>query len=292
DHRHHQTDTEAKEAGAHRLRLAAKHDGTAMRQGFFRRGENRFDVLEHAAQIAPPDSAEDINYRHDIVVRVNGLTVGAGIRGDVCQQLFVATAGNSSAHRHRVEIGKRSHSIFRRANVQEILNSNAGIEPVCGLHLAAAAQAEQNRTGDVAFGKPQFRSLGPVNRELEALQITRLLNPHVQRSGNMSKFFCNVSGDLLIACQVSSEHLDVVGSGQPEVNGLADDVCREEIKRYARKVAIQGKPQISDVVSRRAVTRVQGDHDVCVGRSGGAAVIIAQVNAGNGNAKVINNSLK
>jgi len=49
-----------------------------MRQGFLRRGENGFDVLEHAAQIAPADPAEDINYRHDIVVRINGLTVGAG----------------------------------------------------------------------------------------------------------------------------------------------------------------------------------------------------------------------
>src|SRR5260370_41447027 len=40
------------------------------------------------------------------------------------------------------------------------------------------------------------------------------------------------------------------------------------------------------------MARVQGDHDVCIGRSGGAAVIVAQVDAGNGNAEVINNSLK
>src|SRR5437867_6777281 len=108
----------------------------------------------------------------------------------------------------------------------------------------------------------------------------------------MSKFFCKIRGDLLIASQVTSEHLDVVGTGQPKVNGLAHDVCREEIKRYAGKVAIQGKPQISDVVSRRPMTGVQGDHNVCVRRSGGATVIIAQVDAGNGNAEVVDNSLK
>ncbi len=48
-----------------------------MRQGFLRRGDNGCDILEHAAQITPANAAEDIHYRLDIIMRVNGLTVGA-----------------------------------------------------------------------------------------------------------------------------------------------------------------------------------------------------------------------
>src|SRR5258708_7072112 len=100
----------------------------------------------------------------------------------------------------------------------------------------------------------------------------------------MSNFLRNGSGDLLIADQIASDHLNIVGSGQPKVDRLANNVCREEIERYARKVAVKSQPQVSNIVSRWPMARFQGDHDVCVGRSGGAAVIIAQVDAGNGNA--------
>jgi len=108
----------------------------------------------------------------------------------------------------------------------------------------------------------------------------------------VANFLGNRGGDLLVARQVTTHHLDVEGSGQSKVNSLAHDVCREEIKRYAREVPVECQPQISNVVSRGPVAGFQGDHDICVGGSGGAAVVIAQVNPGNGQADVIDNPLE
>ena len=108
----------------------------------------------------------------------------------------------------------------------------------------------------------------------------------------MANFLGNRGGDLLVAGQVTTHHLDVEGSGQSKVNGLAHDVCGQEIKRYAREVPVECQTQISNVVSRGTMAGFQGDHDICVGGSGGAAVVIAQVNPGNRQADVIDNPLE
>src|SRR5207244_2498829 len=126
----------------------------------------------------------------------------------------------------------------------------------------------------------------------EPRQIGRLLDPHIHCPGDVSNFFRDGSGDLLVAHQIPSDQLDVVRSGQAKVNGLAHDIGREEIERYAREVTIEDEPQVSNVVSGRAMTCLQGNHNISVGRSGCAAVVVAQVNARNGNPDVIYDPLE
>ena len=60
-------------------------------------------------------------------------------------------SGDPSGDRHRIEIGKRSHPILRHARIEEILDAGIEIEPVGWLNLAAAAQVQQDRTGNVSL---------------------------------------------------------------------------------------------------------------------------------------------
>jgi len=45
----------------------------------------------------------------------------------------------------------------------------------------------------------------------------------------VANFLGNRGGDLLVAGQVATHHLDVEGSGQSKVNSLAHDVCGQEM---------------------------------------------------------------
>ena len=187
---------------------------------------------------------------------------------------------------------QRSHPILRHPDVQEILDANTRIEPVSRLDLGAAAQIEQNRIGDVLLGKAELGSLRPVNGELESRQIRRLLHPHVHGSAHMADFVGNRGGDLLVAGQVTAQHLNVERRRQPKIDGLADDVRRQEIKSGAGKIAIEREAQIPDIIRRWPVSVAQRDQNVGVGRAGHAAVAIAEVDAGNRQANIVENALE
>jgi len=87
----------------------------------------------------------------------------------------------------------------------------------------------------------------------------------------------------VIACQVPSNHLDVIGSRQPKLM-VSLTMSAGENRGYPRKSRLRAKRRF-ERSEQSADGRFQGNHDVSVGRSGGAAVIIAEVDAGNGNAR-------
>ena len=82
-------------------------------------------------------------------MRVDRLAVRARKRGHIPQQLLVSASRDAGADRHGVQVRERSHPVLRHTDINEVLNADLCIEPVTGLHLAAAAQAEQDRAGDV-----------------------------------------------------------------------------------------------------------------------------------------------
>src|SRR5882757_10709295 len=107
----------------------------------------------------------------------------------------------------------------------------------------------------------------------------------------MADFVRNRGRDQLVAGQVTAQDLNVKGSRQPKVNGLADDVRRQEIKRRAGKLAIEREAQTPDVIGRRLVSGFQRDHNVRIRRPGRSAVIVAQVDPGNRQADVVKDAL-
>ena len=95
----------------------------------------------------------------------------------------------------------------------------------------------------------------------------------------MSDFFRDGRGDLLIARKVASDHLDVVRSGQPKVNGLAHNIGREEIEDNARKLLVKAKSQLPYVACRRLVALLQSDRDVRIGGPADAAIAVREIYA-------------
>jgi len=86
-----------------------------------------------------------------------------------------------------------------------------------GWTWGAAAQIEQDRAGDIAFGQPEFGGLGPVDREFESRQIRRLLNSHIDRTAQVAKLVRDHGGDPMVSGQIAAQHLDVKRSGQAKL---------------------------------------------------------------------------
>src|ERR1017187_1901531 len=166
------------------------------------------------------------------------------------------------------------------------------MEPITGLHLAAAAQAEQNRVGNVSLQEPELRGFGSINGELKPLQIARLLDPQVHRAANVPNPVSNLRGNPLIARHISAKHLNVKRRGEAEVNGLAHDVRRQEVKRDARKIPVQCQTQIADILRRRPMPLAQGYEDIAIGWPRHPAVTVAEVNAGDRQANVVEYALE
>ena len=153
----------------------------------------------------------------------------------VGQNLRVTRARLVGADRHGVELLHGIHGVFRRADVDEILNADFRINPVGRLHLAAAAQAEQNGIGHVLFRQAQFRRLGTVNGNAELRPVVRLLHAHVHRAGNLFDLLRESHGDGVVGGLVAADDLHVERRGQAEIQRLADDVRRQKIKQSCRE---------------------------------------------------------
>src|SRR6266566_8377135 len=75
--RHHQTDRQTEETRAHGQGLTPDDNRNTARQSFFRLRNDRFDIAQHATQIAVGNSTVNVDNRYDVVVRVNRLASDA-----------------------------------------------------------------------------------------------------------------------------------------------------------------------------------------------------------------------
>src|SRR5438105_7789504 len=71
--RHQHSDGQSGEARAHGRGLTAQNNIGAGRRRFFRFRNDGLDVGKDTAQVSRAHAAEDIDYRHYVVVRINGL---------------------------------------------------------------------------------------------------------------------------------------------------------------------------------------------------------------------------
>ena len=250
---HHEPDTEADEARAHRLRLAPQNDRAALRQCLLRLGDEWIDVVEYAGEIASAHSAEDVDHGPHVVVRIDWRTVRAPERGKVGEELAAVASRLVRGDWQGLEIGERIHAVFRRAHVHEVLDADAAIEPVAGLDLRAAAQAEEDRTRDVALAQAHLRGFRAIDVKGEAVQVPRLLHAHIHGAPHVSHLLREHSGHAAVFVQVASDDLNVERRGQSEVDRLRDDVRRQKVEDRAGKLLVQPQPQIADVALGRAM---------------------------------------
>ena len=163
--------------------------------------------------------------------------------GEVGEELAAADARLVRGDRHGLQIGERIHAVFRRAHVHEVLHADAAIEPVAGLDLRAAAQAEQDRARDVALAQADLRGFRAIDVKGEPLQISRLLHAHIHGAADVSDLLRERGGDAAIVVQVAADDLDVERRGQSEIDRLRDDVRRQEVEDRAGKLLVQAQPQ-------------------------------------------------
>ena len=169
-------------------------------------------------------------------------------------------------------------------------NADFRIQPVGRLHLAAAAQAEQNGIGHVLLGQAHFGGLDAVHGNVELRPVVRLLHAHVHRAGNLFDFIGEPRGDGAVVGLVAADHLHVERRGQAEVQGLADNVRGQEIKHGARELAVQSRAQAAHVIFRGRVAGFERDEHVRVGRPDDAAGVVAQIDAGIRDADVVDDA--
>ena len=81
----------------------------------------------------------------------------------------------------------------------------------------------------------------------------------------MTDFLGDGIGHLLIGFFISPNNLNVKGSGKSEVNGFADDVCRQEVEGYARIVAVKAETQVTYIIRSWLMSGLQRDQNIGVG---------------------------
>jgi len=230
------------------LRLAAEHDEVSFRQLLFGFGNQGPDISEHSAQIAAVGAGQDVDYRHDVVMVDDRRTGGSPQRGQVGKHLGVAPSRLADPRGDDIQGGEGIHGMLRRADVDEVLDALLGVEPVHGLHLAAAAEAQQHRIGHVALGQAKLRGLDAVDGELEPRQVGRLLHPHVGHAGDAAKFLGQPAGNGTVLLLIAADDLDVERRRQTEIDGLTHDVGGQKVESDSGKSAVQPESQAADIL--------------------------------------------
>ena len=271
-HRERESPAQADERLVHGLRLPAQDDGAAAWQFLFRRGDERLDVVEHAAEIAPAHAAEDVDDGHDVVVRNDGQAAAAGERGDIGEHLTAADVAGRGADGDVAERVERIHGVLGRAGVDDVADAVAGIDEIAGVHLRAAAERGEDVVGDVALSQADLGGGGAVHGEAQLRLIRGLLHADIDRAGHLPDALGEPRGDGAIFRRLTSDDLHVKRRGQAEAECLADDVGGEKIERRAGKIAVQPQAQVADGFRDRMMRGLERDHHVGVAGADEAGV--------------------
>src|SRR5207244_11458744 len=153
-----------------------------LRRGLLGLRDDRPDVTQYSAEISAPNSAINIDYRDNVVVRVDGLASDPCYVSYIIKDLTVARSRFRGTKRHRPQLGKRSRLTFRYPDIDEILDASGIIEPVGRSPLPAAAHREQHRPSHISFAEAELHRLCSINVELESLPVVWLLNTYLTGS--------------------------------------------------------------------------------------------------------------
>src|SRR6202034_689948 len=89
--------------------------------------------------------------------------------------------------------------------------------------------------GDIALGQPDILRTGPVNIDVEARIIGRLLNTSIGNAGDAANPGEQLIGVGEICVQIGAADLKVDRRRGAEVQDLVDDIRRKKGKCQARK---------------------------------------------------------
>ena len=117
--------------------------------------------------------------------------------------------------------------------------------------------------------------------------VEGLLDAHVGGAGDVADLVQHVLGESAVAVEVGADDLDVDGRGEAEVENLGDDVDGQHVEGDAGILAGQHGAQPFDVVGGGMVVLGELDLDVGVGGTDGRGGGVGEIEAGVGQADVV-----
>ena len=107
--------------------------------------------------------------------------------------------------------------------------------------------------------------LGAIHLNVQFRLVEGLLNPEVHDPWNKLQLVEQLVGEGAVCIQILTHDLHVDRGGQSEIENLADDVGRQEIKSNARKFLVELQPDIVFVLGSWTVIFGQRDQNIGVG---------------------------
>ena len=108
--------------------------------------------------------------------------------------------------------------------------------------------------------------------------------------GTNFRRFSSLSANIAVGVEIPPNDLDVDGSGQAEIQNLADDVRGQEVKSDARKILGQFDAQIVDVFGGGMMILGQLDQDVGVAGADGRGIAVGKIDAAVGQPDVVDDA--
>src|SRR4029077_12211138 len=137
-----------------------------------------------------------------------------------------------AGHRNILKSLQRVQTVLRGLRGDGITHAVLWIQPERGGRLKAAAQRDQQVAGDVPRRIAGLAGLRAVHIDVQLGLIKGLLDVQVDRTRNVADSLQQVIRKSAIVLLVVSHDLNIDGSGQTEVQNLADNVSRKEREGY------------------------------------------------------------
>ena len=244
-----QTPEQSGEGRGHGENLSANDYLRAARQIFFAVVDDRFDLAREAAEVTTLHRAVNVNHRHDVVVRDHAHFRAAAERSHAGHDFRLRRAGASD--RNIFQILQAVNNVLGRLRGDVVAHSGALVEPVSGCCLKTAAKRDEHIVGHITRGIADLLRFGAIHFDVQFGLVESLLDAQVHGTGHKFQAIQQIVGKDTIGREIAPEDLDVNGSGQAEIEDLADDVRGQEVKSDAREVLGQFDAQVVHVLGGR-----------------------------------------
>ena len=171
-----------------------------------------------------------------------------------------------------------------------IADAVLGVQPLVRRHLPARAQGDQKAVGHVPLRQADLVGFAAVHIDPHFRVAYFLVDVNVDRAGNQRHAPFDFLRNLVVRLRVSSDHLDVHGRGQAEIQNLIGDVRSLKEKRQVGELGSKIGPQFASVIlSGTVMSLAEGNQDFAVARPDRGAVAEGEIDAGIWKADVVQN---
>jgi len=201
----------------------------------------------------------------------------------------LAVRAGCCGNRRFLQRVKRVHFAHRALHDNLIIDAVDRVQPLVWIGLSGTGERDEHVTGDITLGEAELLGTIAIDVHLDRRVLDLLMDMGVHNTGNGDNLAEQMLGDSVVVFWITTDDLEVDGSGQAKIQNLVGHVSGREEEGFFGKFLSELLSQQAGVLQGAPFARRERNLDVAVGIANSGGIGKCEIEAAVRQTNVIEN---